>query len=103
MLFRSWWEELLEGRAGGRARRRVDGADDGPVSPPGGGVRIEEPRVEVVVGLVGQERVGLVAAALLGGVDDLVLAGRSEEHTSELQSLLRLSYAVFCLKQQITL
>src|SRR3546814_8037520 len=26
---------------------------------------------------------------------------RSEEHTSELQSLLRISYAVFCLKQQI--
>src|SRR3546814_5377729 len=25
---------------------------------------------------------------------------RSEEHTSELQSLMRLSYAVFCLKQQ---
>src|SRR3546814_1329171 len=25
---------------------------------------------------------------------------RSEEHTSELQSLLRISYAVFCLKQQ---
>src|SRR3546814_5487760 len=28
--------------------------------------------------------------------------GRSEEHTSELQSLMRLSYAVFCLKQQQT-
>src|SRR3546814_4887694 len=27
-------------------------------------------------------------------------AGRSEEHTSELQSLMRISYAVFCLKQQ---
>src|SRR3546814_7954407 len=26
---------------------------------------------------------------------------RSEEHTSELQSLMRISYAVFCLKQQI--
>src|SRR3546814_5323343 len=26
------------------------------------------------------------------------LAGRSEEHTSELQSLMRISYAVFCLK-----
>src|SRR3546814_3877285 len=26
-------------------------------------------------------------------------AGRSEEHTSELQSLMRISYAVFCLKQ----
>src|SRR3546814_7810931 len=29
-------------------------------------------------------------------------AVRSEEHTSELQSLMRLSYAVFCLKQKNT-
>src|SRR3546814_3314065 len=29
-----------------------------------------------------------------------VLIGRSEEHTSELQSLMRLSYAVFCLKKK---
>src|SRR3546814_7594596 len=28
--------------------------------------------------------------------------GRSEEHTSELQSLMRISYAVFCLKKKIT-
>src|SRR3546814_8584604 len=28
----------------------------------------------------------------------LTLIGRSEEHTSELQSLMRISYAVFCLK-----
>src|SRR3546814_9562120 len=27
-------------------------------------------------------------------------ANRSEEHTSELQSLMRISYAVFCLKKQ---
>src|SRR3546814_4908513 len=27
-------------------------------------------------------------------------SGRSEEHTSELQSLLRISYAVFCLKKK---
>src|SRR3546814_7731588 len=27
------------------------------------------------------------------------MAGRSEEHTSELQSLMRISYAVFCLKK----
>src|SRR3546814_4579471 len=27
--------------------------------------------------------------------------GRSEEHTSELQSLMRISYAVFCLKTKI--
>src|SRR3546814_11433594 len=30
-----------------------------------------------------------------GGAD-----GRSEEHTSELQSLMRISYAVFCLKKK---
>src|SRR3546814_9155845 len=29
-----------------------------------------------------------------------VLAQRSEEHTSELQSLMRISYAVFCLKKK---
>src|SRR3546814_6997526 len=34
---------------------------------------------------------------------DLVLANdRSEEHTSELQSLMRISYAVFCLKKKKT-
>src|SRR3546814_1330728 len=30
------------------------------------------------------------------------VAGRSEEHTSELQSLMRISYAVFCLKKKTT-
>src|SRR3546814_15104718 len=28
------------------------------------------------------------------------VGGRSEEHTSELQSLMRISYAVFCLKKK---
>src|SRR3546814_9277811 len=38
-------------------------------------------------------------------IDVLVARGqfRSEEHTSELQSLMRISYAVFCLKKKITL
>src|SRR3546814_9782014 len=34
------------------------------------------------------------------GVDDFVIGDRSEEHTSELQSLMRISYAVFCLKKK---
>src|SRR3546814_3769720 len=40
----------------------------------------------------------------LAGVllDPLDQRGRSEEHTSELQSLMRTSYAVFCLKTQQT-
>src|SRR3546814_6740509 len=32
---------------------------------------------------------------------DGALGDRSEEHTSELQSLMRISYAVFCLKKQL--
>src|SRR3546814_10265957 len=31
---------------------------------------------------------------------DAAIAARSEEHTSELQSLMRISYAVFCLKKK---
>src|SRR3546814_2445846 len=35
-------------------------------------------------------------------VAELFSVERSEEHTSELQSLMRISYAVFCLKKQHT-
>src|SRR3546814_20213801 len=34
------------------------------------------------------------------GLDPRVQGRRSEEHTSELQSLMRISYAVFCLKKK---
>src|SRR3546814_9443101 len=33
-------------------------------------------------------------------IDVTLPGGRSEEHTSELQSLMRISYAVFCLKKK---
>src|SRR3546814_6653984 len=36
--------------------------------------------------------------ARAAGIDDQV--ARSEEHTSELQSLMRITYAVFCLKKK---
>src|SRR3546814_10277484 len=35
----------------------------------------------------------------IGDAPDLLVGFRSEEHTSELQSLMRISYAVFCLKK----
>src|SRR3546814_8090632 len=44
---------------------------------------------------------GLKASALLFLLLTLTLR-RSEEHTSELQSLMRISYAVFCLKKKTT-
>src|SRR3546814_8344759 len=41
------------------------------------------------------------AIAVIGdGAMSAGMAYRSEEHTSELQSLMRISYAVFCLKKQ---
>src|SRR3546814_2129081 len=51
-------------------------------------------------GAVGAVRRGAAepAAAGLGAAAGAAL--RSEEHTSELQSLMRISYAVFCLKKK---
>src|SRR3546814_2622985 len=40
------------------------------------------------------------AHAQAHGLADRVAFKRSEEHTSELQSLMRISYAVFCLKKK---
>src|SRR3546814_5905702 len=42
----------------------------------------------------------VVAAHRLDGLPIAAEGARSEEHTSELQSLMRISSAVFCLKQQ---
>src|SRR3546814_9099400 len=40
------------------------------------------------------------ATSVATDVADELMATRSEEHTSELQSLMRISYAVFCLKKK---
>src|SRR3546814_1758129 len=45
----------------------------------------------------GSKTVGTADVDKLHAGDD---EGRSEEHTSELQSLMRISYAVFCLKKK---
>src|SRR3546814_5182312 len=42
----------------------------------------------------------LAALQMQDVIDDIVQEIRSEEHTSELQSLMRISYAVFCLKKK---
>src|SRR3546814_3879371 len=49
------------------------------------------PRARVSLGPDGCTRCGCPAASR---------SARSEEHTSELQSLMRISYAVFCLKKK---
>src|SRR3546814_1264370 len=46
--------------------------------------------------LMGVEEIESGCSAFFGALPAL----RSEEHTSELQSLMRISYAVFCLKKK---
>src|SRR3546814_5761984 len=46
----------------------------------------------------GRPTAALPLATIVGG--EVLEGDRSEEHTSELQSLMRISYAVFCLKKK---
>src|SRR3546814_1986934 len=52
--------------------------------------------LQLVVG----DRAVLPAVMGPGRAKQCIERGRSEEHTSELQSLMRISYAVFCLKKK---
>src|SRR3546814_2449369 len=89
------------------SRRQPRPADDCRRSSPGGAA--DGPSVPVVVGLVRSlcahaDVLGLLLGQV-GQPDDQLLEVqpgdllRSEEHTSELPSIMRISYAVFCLKK----
>src|SRR3546814_10432671 len=52
------------------------------------------------VALVIQLITGIVLAMHYAANAGVAFDSRSEEHTSELQSLMRISYAVFCLKKK---
>src|SRR3546814_1909245 len=82
-LFRSVEGNVLRRDAGGAAR-----AADGR-GPGGAGDRGQRVRRDLLAALRARR-------VLRPGV-------RSEEHTSELQSLMRISYAVFCLKKKTTM
>src|SRR3546814_3535545 len=78
----------------------VDGGDAATVLSPGGLVAAEHRRTLLAVAdrrdPVGRDARGNQVALHAGGAA-LAQGQRSEEHTSELQSLMRTSYAVFCL------
>src|SRR3546814_10446845 len=62
-------------------------ADDGPV----GAMLTRHPDIR---------KIAFTGSTLTGKRVMQAAGGRSEEHTSELQSLMRISYAVFCLKKK---
>src|SRR3546814_7455174 len=84
---------------------RVDAPDDGDRDA--AAALVDRRRVKIVRGLQpvgGRREVVAVRPAVAADEDraEMIAAhvGRSEEHTSELQSLMRISYAVFCLKKK---
>src|SRR3546814_3824096 len=89
-----------------RSAERADTSKPGQVAAPFSGVVT----VKIAGGdtvTAGQPVASIEAmkmeAAITSPVDGVVergVIGRSEEHTSELQSLMRISYAVFCLKKK---
>src|SRR3546814_1023207 len=116
-LFRSLARRVAPGEAAQLARRHGQGA-----APEEGVFQAHaDPAEEAVRALV--ERAGVAhpvghadlqmvlqilahAGQVVDRLDPMVpqdASRRSEEHTSELQSLMRISYAVFCLKKKIQL
>src|SRR3546814_8480673 len=93
-ILASYGVPLLDGQGKPIRKASVD-ADDAASSaeavPEPAGYRTENYRAAVPAGLTGARTVD---------VEGLRALIRSEEHTSELQSLMRNSYAVFCLKKK---
>src|SRR3546814_3159614 len=78
----------------GRAREMALGAADHPwLVPPKGALAGSAAHIALLAAL---------AQAFTWGVELVLIRFRSEEHTSELQPLMRISYAVFCLKKKKT-
>src|SRR3546814_10464023 len=80
-----------------------EGGDRRAVPDHGAGTRDADRERAVEQRVDGAEEHALVDLAARAGVGrdpGPVRAGRSEEHTSELQSLMRISYAVFCLNKK---
>src|SRR3546814_4338986 len=104
-------------RPGRRASSDIcrDGGDAGRLRPLPGTVRLSADRRGMTTEVRQEELLIAVIARMLDGLRHVAVGAsspipgaaalltrriRSEEHTSELQSLMRISYAVFCLKKK---
>src|SRR3546814_7376888 len=68
----------------------------------GAGYPVAMPGAAIADNVLSPSQLNALARSLLEDAFPVVLVEgeRSEEHTSELQSLMRISYAVFCLKKK---
>src|SRR3546814_4891741 len=90
-------DQRRAGTGRGMAVAYVDGDVVARRDPPA------EPSADLVIAVGAFEHRVLPPRSKRGGGAAASGTGRrSEEHTSELQSLMRISYAVFCLKQKTT-
>src|SRR3546814_3715350 len=85
--------DVVDAESHGCLQRTGEGCVEGPAGA--GGQR----RVLPAIGDDDVARIAAVAEGVKGEPVRPAIA-RSEEHTSELQSLMRISYAVFCLKKK---
>src|SRR3546814_4324625 len=92
VAFARFVHTLTQLRLGSKAAKPAQ-----PSPPRGEGKARDKPR-----DTAGQTHIAALFQAYRGGGPSRdIRRRRSEEHTSELQSLMRISYAVFCLKKKI--
>src|SRR3546814_4469415 len=106
--FRSAMAKALSGDTVGRLAAGEPGVQIGGSAHPHRGARLDRRAAEVrqqhriVAGEQRRVHRRFALEDVEPGGGDRPAGERSEEHTSELQSLMRISYAVFCLKKKTT-
>src|SRR3546814_2977699 len=108
MRISDWSSDVCSSDLGPAARRRRPSPRPKPPDTTTGSTKRRKPMnlrdLKYFVALAEHLHFGRAAAACFVSQPTLstqIRKLRSEEHTSELQSLMRISYAVFCLKTQI--
>src|SRR3546814_9941116 len=96
--YRTWSRSPIHREGGNRGGRSHLKCGSGPVGCREPRFRILD-RVDHERPLLADERQARGTGPFGRAIDEM-LGQRSEEHTSELQSLMRISYAVFCLKKK---
>src|SRR3546814_1565362 len=91
-----WSCDLADAQSVGRMLQDVDA-----VIHLGASLNVDDWHDTLQVNIAGAYHI--YESARQAGVKRVIYASRSEEHTSELQYLMRISYAVFCLKKKNTL